>query len=190
MRRFAVLLLSLLALVALAGCGNDETPAPNTTTPGPALGKEPVSFPEHGITFDAPAGWNLNRGTPPLIATVATGQATIAIWRYPRNEDLPRTQAELQAARDALVQAARRRDRTFEVIKSAPAEVAGRPAVQIRARQTIEDQPRVVRSTHVYAEGGEVVVDAFAGPDDFRRVDREVFRPLLQSLNLTAPRGG
>lgn len=176
-------------VLLLAGCGNDETPPPDTTTPGPALGANPTSFPRHGIAFDAPAGWSLDRGQPPLIATIATGQATVAIWRYPRSEPLPRTDAELKAARDALLAAAKRRDDTFRVIKSAPAEIAGEPAVQIRARETIQGQPRVVRSSHIYAEGGEVVVDAFAGPDDFRRVDAEVFRPLLRSLKISAPQG-
>lgn len=187
MRRAAAL---LAATVALAGCGNEATPAPDVTTPGPRLGSNPVSFPEHGLTFDAPAGWSLNRGQPPLVATVATGQATIAIWRYPRSEELPDSPQELEAARESLLQAAKQRDPSFEVIKAANARVDGRPAVQVRAKETIEEQLRVVRSTHVYAEGGEIVIDAFAGPDDFRRVDADVFRPLLRSLNITTPTGG
>ncbi|WP_205698056.1 hypothetical protein [Conexibacter sp. SYSU D00693] len=189
--RLPLVLAPLAASAALAatGCGNDETPPPDTTTPGPALGSEVKSYPRHGISFRAPAGWNLDDGQAPLVATIATGQATIAIWRYPRSEELPNSQAELKAARDALLTAAKRRDDTFREIKSAPAEIAGKPAVQIRARETIQGQPRVVRSTHVYADGAEVVVDAFAGADDFRRVDAEVFRPLLRSLRLQAPQG-
>ena len=179
-----------VALVVLAGCGNDETPAPNTTTPGPRLGSNEATFPQAGIAFDAPAGWSLDKGTPPLIATVATGQATIAVWRYPRSEELPASQDELKAARDALLDAAKQRDPTFTEIKSAPAKIAGEPAVQFRARETIQGQPRTVRSTHVYFEGAEIVIDAFAGPDDFRRVDAEVFRPLLKSLKLSKPQGG
>ncbi len=184
------LLIGALAVAALvAGCGNDETEPPDTTTPGPSLGSNPASFPRHGIAFDAPAGWSLDEGRPPLIATLATGQATIAIWRYPRSEDLPRSDDELKAARDALLAAAKRRDDSFRVIKSAPAEIAGEPAVQIRARETIQGQPRVVRSSHIYAEGAEVVIDAFAAPQYFRRVDAEVFRPMLRSLKVTAPQG-
>ncbi|HYF27496.1 MAG TPA: hypothetical protein VD931_17275 [Baekduia sp.] len=190
MRRLpSAVVAAALAAAVLAGCGNDETEAPDTTTPGPRLGSNEARFPRHGITFDAPAGWSLDQGQPPLIATVSTGQATVAVWRYPRSEELPESEAELKAARDALLDAAKRRDKTFRVIKSAPAEIAGEPAVQIRARETIQGQPRVVRSTHVYADGAEVVIDAFAGPDDFRRVDAEVFRPLLRSLKLSAPQG-
>jgi hypothetical protein len=180
---------ALAAVALLAGCGNDETEPPDTTTPGPRLGSNATTFPQHGISFQAPAGWNVDQGRPPLIVTLATGQATVAVWRYPRSEPLPKSQAELKGARDALLAAAKRRDDTFEVVKAAPAKIAGEPAVQIRARETIQGQPRVVRSTHVYAEGAEIVIDAFAGPDDFRRVDAEVFRPLLRSLKLSAPQG-
>lgn len=189
MRRLIGALAVLAASAAVAGCGNDETEPPDTTTPGPRLGSNPTSFPRHGIAFEAPAGWSLDEGNPPLIATLATGQATIAIWRYPRSEPLPESDAELKAARDALLSAARRRDDTFQVIKSAPAEIAGHPAVQIRARETIQGQPRIVRSSHIYAEGAEVVIDAFAAPQYFRRVDAEVFRSVLRSLKLTAPQG-
>jgi hypothetical protein len=44
-----------------------------------------------------------------------------------------------------------------------------------------------VRSTHVYAYGGEVVVDAFAPANVFGRADRDAFRPLVRSLRLRGP---
>lgn len=188
-RRAIPVALAAACLLA-GGCGNDRTKAPDVMTPGPSLGSEPVNLPDLGLSFLAPAGWNLDRGKPPLVATIATGQATIAIWRYPRSEALPKTKAELELARKALLEAAKTRDPTFTEIKSSATKVAGLPAVQIRARETIESQPRVVRSTHIYAYGGEVVVDAYAAADDFRRVDAEVFRPLLRSLKVTAPASG
>ena len=46
-----------------------------------------------------------------------------------------------------------------------------------------------MRSLHVYGFDGEVVVDALAPPDQFGRVDREVFGPLLRSVRLSAPQG-
>jgi hypothetical protein len=179
----------LLAALVLAGCGSDRTQTPGVTTPI-AQGSDTVTFPDEGISFKAPKGWNVARGKPPLVASIQTGQATIAIWRYPRSEKLPRTPAELEAARQALLAVAKQRDPSFEEIKSAPARVDGKPAVQIRARETIEGQKRIVRSTHVYAGGAEIVVDAFAAPENFRRVDAEVFRPLLRSLRISRPRGG
>jgi hypothetical protein len=44
-----------------------------------------------------------------------------------------------------------------------------------------------VRSTHLYAHGGELVVDAYAPPGEYAKVDRAVFGPLLRSLRLTRP---
>jgi hypothetical protein len=183
LRLAAILLLS----AAVAGCGNDRTEPGDVTTPAPAGALVDARFPEHGIAFKAPGGWNLSKGQAPLVATVQTGQATVAVWRYPRSEELPDSKAELRAALDALLQAAGQRDPTFEAIRSAPAEIAGEPGVQIRARETVDGQRRIVRSTHVYANGAEIVIDAFAAPSSFRRVDAEVFRPLLRSLALDEP---
>jgi hypothetical protein len=188
MRRLPILALTVAALAA--GCGNDQTQAPDTTTPAPSGGESAASYPQHGIAFKAPAGWNLDQGSGPLVATVQTGQATVAVWRYPRSEKLPKSMAQLKAARDALLAETRKRDSSFEVIKTAPTEIAGKPAVQIRARETIDGQPRTVRSTHIYSNGAEIVVDAYSDADSFRRVDAEVFRPLLRTLEVSKPQGG
>ena len=59
--------------------------------------------------------------------------------------------------------------------------------MQIRARETIAGQPRTVRSTHIYSHGAEIVVDAYADADNFRRIDAKYFRPLLRSLRVTSP---
>lgn len=176
------------AALVLAGCGNERTPAPDVKTPGPPIGTTQARYPEHGIAFKAPGGWRLAPGSEPLVATVQTGQATIAVWRYPRTEPLPRSQTHLAAARDALIAAAQARDASFKPIKTAVTEVDGAPAVQVRATETIDGQPRTVRSTHVYKRGAEVVVDAYAPEKDFRRVDAQAFRPMLRSLRITAPR--
>jgi hypothetical protein len=139
------------------------------------------------VAFQAPAGWLPTKGAAPLLATIATGEATIAIYRYVRSEALPRTPAELNAALDALVTAAKARDSTFTEIKRARLQVDGHPAVQLRGIETIVGRHRTVRSTHIYAEGAEVVVDAFAPDRDFRRVDAQVFRELLRSLRIRKP---
>ena len=44
-----------------------------------------------------------------------------------------------------------------------------------------------LRSAHVFKAGAEVVVDAYAPSADFPRLDREVFRPLLASLEVSQP---
>ena len=60
-------------------------------------------------------------------------------------------------------------------------------AVQIRGNETIDGQRRTVRSTHIYAGGAEIVVDATAPVNEFRRVDAQVFSPMLRSLRISRP---
>jgi hypothetical protein len=183
MRRPACLALTAVATAALAaGCGSDASGG------SAQVPKATGSFPAQGVKFTPPAAWSVNAGTGHLVATAQAGQATVAVWRYPRDEALPKSKLQLQAARDALVSASRRRDASFEQIKTAATTVAGAPAVQIRAREHIAGQPRTVRSTHIYAHGAEYVVDAYADADSFRGVDAQVFRPLLRSLQVSAPR--
>jgi hypothetical protein len=172
---------SLAPAALAAGCGGS---ADNSTSPSAQI---TGAFPQRGITFTPPHGWTLGGGNGPLVATAQAGQATVAVWRYPRTERLPKTIAELKAARDALIQASKQRDASFEVIKSAPTTVAGQPAVQIRARETIAGQARTVRSTHIYSGRAEIVVDAYADADSFRQTDANVFRPLLRSLQVHKP---
>jgi hypothetical protein len=188
-RRRAAAAVTLAAALAAAasGCGNQRQAPPDVTTPGPPLGTTQQAFPAAGLRFQAPAGWTITPGTAPLIVTITTGQATLAVYRYPRSEALPASKAQLGAALDALVAAAKTRDPTFQEIRRNTLQVDGKPAVQLRGTETVDGQPRVVRSTHVYADGGEVVVDAFAPASDFRRVDAQAFRGVLRSLAISKP---
>lgn len=174
----------------LAGCGTQRQLPPDVTTPGPPIGSQPASFPAAGLSFLAPNGWLRTDGQGTLVTTISTGEATIAIYRYPRTETLPRTRAELDAALTALVGAAKARDSTFTEIKRGRLRVDGHPAVQLRGTETVVGRPRMVRSTHVYADGAEIVVDAFAPQADFRRVDAQVFRGVLRSLRIMRPKAG
>jgi hypothetical protein len=185
MRRPLALALTATAVAALAaGCGSDSS---SGTAKQPAAPANAGSYPSRGISFTPPAGWSVGAGKGALVATVQAGESTVAVWRYQRDEKLPKSKAELKAARDALLGAAAQHDSTFTKIKTAPTTVAGKPAVQIRARETIAGQPRTVRSTHIYANGAEYVIDAYATADTFRRVDADVFRPLLRSLQIKKP---
>jgi hypothetical protein len=171
-----------VSAVAVSACGSDSADTPATTSAA-----DTGAFPRQGVSFTPPADWSINAGSGNLVATAQAGQATVAVWRYPRTQTLPKTKLQLQAARDALVSASKKRDVTFEQIKTAATEVAGEPAVQIRAKQHIAGRPRTVRSTHIYAHGAEYVIDAYADADRFRAVDAKVFRPLLRSLHVSSP---
>jgi hypothetical protein len=182
-----VALLAVVSGVAVAACGNSRTPVPDVVTPGPPLGHSTASYPKLGIEFATPQGWSTRSGSGTLVATVQTGDATVAIWRYPRAEPLPKTRAALVRARRQLIRAAKRRDKTFKVGTSRILRLRGAPAIQLVGRENIGGMRRRVRSTHVFAHAAEVVVDSYAPPRFFPKVDREVFKPLLKSLRVKAP---
>lgn len=181
-------LLALLAALA-AGCGNKPSKPPVVTTPKAAFGWIDLPIPAQGITFQRPGAWRYAPGTPPLLGTMSSGLATIALWRYPRNESLPTTPDELSAARDALVAAAKARDPSFSVIKAKGTRAAHEPAVVIVADETVAGQPRRVRSTHIYAADAEIVVDAFAPADQYEQLESPIFRKLVRSLKISKPAG-
>jgi hypothetical protein len=170
------------------GCGNDRTEVPDLLTPGPRLGDNPVVEPRAGLRLIAPAGWTVTQGEPPLLTTVASGNLIVSIFRYPRTEPLPRTREELDRATTDLLAAAKARDPTFTPIRTARTRVDDQPAIQVRATQTVAGQPRIVRSTHVFAHGAEIVIDMLAPGELFRQVDAATFRPLLRSVKLTEPK--
>jgi hypothetical protein len=179
---------AVAAIVAvLAGCGNDRTPAPRVAAPAAPVGRRAVDFRSVGVAFDRPANWALNAGTAPQVAVVASGRAAVVMWRYPRAEPLPKNADDLGRARRALIAAARARDRSLRVLSSRTVAVGGARGVELVADERLGASRRQVRSTHLYAEGAELVVDALAPPAEFARVDRTVFRPLLRSLSITRP---
>jgi hypothetical protein len=175
------------AAVLAAGCGNQQSQPPDASVPVQPAGSTPAAFATQGVRFAVPGGWHLLAGTAPLVATAQSGTAMVAVWRYPRTEPLPKTGAQLTQARDLLLQAAKARDTTFTAARTAITKLGAHPAIQVRGTETVSGQARTVRSTHIYAFGAEVVVDAYAPADVFGRVDRDAFGPLLRSLRLRSP---
>ena len=171
----------------VSGCGNKRQPPPVITTTNQPFGFLPQAIPTAGLTFQRPRQWRYVPGQAPLLATMTSGLTTIAVWRYPRTEPLPTTDAELATARDALVAAAKARDPSFQVIKAKGTRAAHHPAVVIIADETVAGQPRRVRSTHIYANGSEVVVDAFAPKDQYEQVESPIIIPLVRTFKITRP---
>jgi hypothetical protein len=183
-------LLSLCACLAAlaAGCGNDRAKAPDVDEPQAPKGTRAVDYPSAGLRFKVPRNWARSDGKAPLVATVSSGLATVAIWRYDRSEPLPRRPADLSFARDELVKAAQARDKTLALQSSQVLDVGGIHAVELLGDETIDGAPRRVRSTHLYDRAGkaEIVIDAYAPPERFERVNRKVFTPLLATLQVSA----
>lgn len=178
--------LALLALASLAGaataCGNEPTPAPDVDRP-----RLPRRFMDQdiaGVRYRLPTDWERTAAPRPGVEATTSGRAVVALWRYPRTEPLPRTDAELATARRELVKAARARDRTLRVAAARPTRIGGAPAVVLTGEGTIRGRRVRLRSTHVYAEGAEVVLDAYAPPADFPRLDARVFEPMARSVRV------
>ena len=185
-RRLAIL--AVPAALAVAGCGDDKTEAPDPGAVSAPKGTESVSYPKAGVAFKAPGGWRREEGKPPLVAAVQTGSATLALWRYPRTEQLPVTHKALDDAKQALVAQIVKRDASFKVTRAKLLHVGPKRAVQVLGTGTIAGNRRMIRSTHIYTEKAEFVVDAYAPPTVFERVDREVFAPVLASLEISKPK--
>jgi hypothetical protein len=184
----AVLATLTLAAVAVAsGCGNEPDKPPVVTTPKEAFGWVDYPLPEQGVSFQRPSAWRITPGDPPLLATMSSGLVTISVWRYPRQEPLPETLEELTVAKDALVAAAQARDPTFEVIKAKGTRAAHRPAVVIIGDETVAGQPRRVRSTHIYTNASEFVIDAFAPADQYATVEEPIIVELIRTFEFSDP---
>ena len=180
--------IAIAAAVVLAGCGNDQTSPPDIGRVPPPAAFRDAKFARDGVFFRAPTNWRITEGAAQNeVATVAVGDAQIAVWRYPRTEPLPETRDQLAAARDALVAQVRSRDTTFRLKSSRLVMKDGLNAVELVASVTNQGRPRRVRSLHAYGQGAEVVVDAFAPPKVFSRVDKQTFGPVARSLRLRKP---
>ena len=181
-------IIPIVAIAVLTGCGNDRTGPPDIGRIAAPAKFRDARFGQEGVFFRAPTNWRLIEGTAPQIATVASGDAQIAVWRYPRSEPLPQTTDQLAAARDALVAQVQSRDATFRLTSSRLVVKPGLVAVELIGSGTNQGLRRRMRSLHAYGQGAEVVVDAFAPPRLFSRVDKQTFGPVARSLKLAKPR--
>ena len=176
-----------LAAAVLSGCGNEPSKPPVVTQPKEAFGWVDQPIPTQGVTFQRPQAWRYTPGDPPLLGTISSGLVTISVWRYPRAETLPETLEELTVAKDALVAAAQARDPSFQVIKAKGTRAAHRPAVVIIGDQTVDGQPRRVRSTHIYTNEAEFVIDAFAPVDQYAQVEEPIIVEMVRTFEFSQP---
>jgi hypothetical protein len=178
----------LAAALVLGGCGNERGRSPDTTTPDLPLGSKVVRLPKAGVRFTAPANWPGLTPRGKRAGGIQSRSATVAVWRYPRSEPLPADRAALAEVRGLLVQRVKRRDPGFTVTATRLVRRGGADGIEIVGRERIGGRRFGVRSAHLFSDGAEVVIDAYAPPASFARLDAAVFRPLLRSLRLRAPR--
>jgi hypothetical protein len=173
-----------LVVPLVAGCGNSRTPLPDLVKPAAPHGVRSLAYPRSGIKFEAPANWAVSMGTPPMVATVTSGAAIVAVWRYPRAVPALGTSAALDQTRATLIRAARAKDPSLRLISSHLGRLHGAPTIVLDAVEQIAGYERRVRSTHLFGSGAEFVVDEYAPTSEFSAVDHVVFSQLRRSLTL------
>jgi hypothetical protein len=180
--RAALLLLACVPL--LVACGEEPDDPPAVFDVKAPRGQKQADFPRAGIALEHPANWKLRRRDAPGVFELVSGGAIVAGWAYPREEPLPETEAELEGAKDRLVEAIKVRDPDYRVRNAAVTEVAGAPAIDVEGEQVLSRRDLRTRSVHVFLGDVEYVVEAIAPPQDYDLVERRVMDPLLDSLEL------
>jgi hypothetical protein len=171
-------------LLLAAGCGNSRTAVPNLSAPAPPHGFRKLTVSSAGISLDTPRNWTVTSQTAPLVLTLNSGPAVVALWRLSRTAPPPASARGLRVAGRALVAAVRRRDPTIGGLRVTPTQVDGARAIRLEARERIAGRMRRVTSTHVYVSGAELVLDEYAPPAQFATIQRTVFAPVRRSLTL------
>ena len=181
-RRLCATATIAFAVLAVAGCGDDDSTGDLTRIGGGPL----VEFksPNEEVILRHPRGWVARTGLSPLVAQVATGGAQVSIFAYPRTDN-PETEGEVEEARDKLIRSLGERAPGFLVLRTRIGEVDGSPSVEIRGRGVVAGKPVETRSVHVYKDEVEWVVDAIARPSQFDRANRVGFSPVIGSLQLS-----
>jgi hypothetical protein len=174
----------LCTALLLGGCGNGRVQAPNLSATARPSGFLTIRYRTDGVALSVPSNWTVTAENPPMIAVYSSGPATIALWRYRRSTPAITSPKRLRSALAALVRAAKAKDLSMTVQRTGLSSVSGAGAVIIDALERVGGQPRRVRTEHVYVNGGELVLDAYAPPDEFSSVDHYVFSPVRKSLTL------
>jgi hypothetical protein len=175
--------LSCTALL-LGGCGDGRVTDPSLTTPAIPTSFLEARYPADGVELGIPRNWSVTAEKAPMVAVFSSGPAIISLWRYPSTHAALTTTGELQGALKALLSAAQAKDPTLKVERTGISTVDGDGAVIIDGLEQIAGKLRRVRSEHVYVDGAELVLDAYAPVSLFSGVDHYVFSPVRKSLAL------
>jgi len=183
-RRLASPLAVLLLALPAAGCGAERVSVPDVDL-RPGEPTKRVEYPRAGIAARVPARYPAQARPRPGVFRVVIADAVLSAWAYPREEQLPRTDAELEKARDELEGEVERRGGDFELDRARTTKVDGARAVELLGRQTVGQERLRTRSVHVYKGSAEYVFELLAPRARFDRLDSRAFEPMLDSLELS-----
>ena len=186
MPRLAACALALALVPAwLAGCGNERSGSRSLFDAPADRGSQRLRYPSAGLELVLPNTWFVARARSPQVFRASFEDAFVSAFAYRRDEQLPTTDDLLRAARDRLVRAAERRDRSFRLDSSRLTRAAGAPAIELLGRQTISMGRLRLRSLHVYKGDAEYVIELGAPATDFGQLDRATFPGIRRTLKVT-----
>jgi hypothetical protein len=177
-------LLLVVCVSLLAACGEEPDDPPPVFEVKAPHGTTSAEFSRAGMSLTHPANWRVRRRDAPGVFELVSGEAIVAGWAYPREEPLPETAAELEGAKNRLVDAIKERDPDYRIRRTVVREVAGAPAIDVSGEQVLSRRTLRTRSVHVFEGEVEYVIEALAPPGEYDLVERRVLTPLLDSLEL------
>jgi hypothetical protein len=177
-------MLGCCSAALLAACGNSRTPVPSPTQPAVPDGFVTLTPADAGVRLAVPRNWLITGQRPPLVVTIQSGTAVVALWRFARSGPVPAGRRALAKARAGLIARIRRRERSLRLLRASVTSIDGAAAIELQAQERIGGLPRRVSSTHVYVLGAELVLDEYAPPAQFDAVERSVFGAVRRSLTL------
>ncbi len=174
----------VLSCLGLSACGSSRGEAPKLSTV-PAAPKKLKTFVLDGadVAFPYPSNWEVKRRSTPGVATVSTGGASATVWAY-RTQALVVLPVDQRDALARVLASLKRRDPGFQVEDATIETREGLPAIEILGETEINGHDVRIRSSHVWKGDGEYVIDQFADPIQYPKVDREVFTPMLDGLKV------
>ena len=174
----------MLCAALLVACGEEPDAPPRVFEVKEPQGTTDADFPAAGMSFTRPTNWHLRGREAPGVFELVSGEVVVAGWAYPREEPLPATEAELEPAKDRLIEAIEERDPDYRFLRVTTGQVAGAPAIDVTGEQVLSKRELRTRSVHVFKGEVEYVIESLAPSADHALVERRVLDPLLESLEL------
>lgn len=178
------LALLLLPICLLTACGEEQEPPPRVFDVKAPKAAKRAEFPRAGMALERPRNWKLRRRDAPGVFELTSGEAIVSGWAYQREEPLPESAAQLESAKDRLIEEIEERDPDYRLLSAETTEVADALAIDVRGEQVLSKRTLRIRSVHVFEGEVEYVIEAIAPPADHGLVDTRVLEPLLRSLEL------
>ena len=166
------------------GAETPVQPCPAPPSPASPDGFTTLTRAYAGARLAVPRNWIVTGQRAPLVVTIQSGTAVVALWRFARRGPVPAGRRALAAARTRLVASIRGRDRRCGCCGPAsPASTAPPRSSSTPRSASAACRARSARPTSTSAAPNWCSTST-RRPAAFAAVDRSVFAPVRRSLAL------